>query len=108
MNKKNDSDFKKLLADMERLSCLAHHNDQTDATLFDILWKAVDSEPWALQVQTKQGIALFFARAAQGISISILKHTTYKEKQSSHDPIIHGGHVNNFNDDDDHVVPIYS
>lgn len=38
---------------MERLSCLEHDNDQTDATLCDILWKDVEGEPWALHAQIK-------------------------------------------------------
>lgn len=86
---------------MKRLFCLAHDNYHTGAALFNMLWKAVDDEPWALHAQTKEGIEFFFARAVEGISDSIHKYTFYKAENNSHDPIVYGSNANNMSDDDD-------
>lgn len=88
----DDAAFKNLLAEMERLSCLAYDKDQTDVTLCDILWKAVKGEPWVLHNQTKEGIEFVFARAVEGLSDSIHKYTAEKAKNKSHHPILCGDH----------------
>lgn len=56
---------------MERLSCLEHVNDQTDATIAAILLKAVEGGPWDLHAQIKHGSEFVFARTVKDISDSI-------------------------------------
>lgn len=71
--KYNGVDFKKLLPEKERLSCLAHENDYSDEVLSDILWNEIKGEPRALHAQTKGGIKFVFARAVEGIYDYIYK-----------------------------------
>lgn len=65
--------FKKLRAEIERRSCLANDVDQTDDGLCNILWKAIEGEPWALHAKTKDSIEFVFSKAVVGLSDSIHK-----------------------------------
>lgn len=60
---------------MKRLSCIGNDNDNTDATIWDILWEAVEGDPRALHDQVKQGIEFFFAHAVEGRSDSFHIYT---------------------------------
>lgn len=55
--------FRKIAVDIELLPSLAYHKNQTDECFRDILWKAIDGEPWALHGQRKDGIEFVSARA---------------------------------------------
>lgn len=80
--------FKKLLAKIKPLSCLAHNNDQADEVLCDILWKAIEEESRTLHAQTKNGIEFVFERTVEGISNAIHKYMIYKKKNRNEDPIL--------------------
>lgn len=99
----NDEDaFRKLLAEMERLSCLAHGNDQSYASLCDVLWKAVEGQPWALHAQTKTGIEFVFDRAVEGLYESIHKYNAKKDKNRSSAHIVYGNNDLDSNQDEPH------
>lgn len=45
--------LKKLLEEIERLSCLDNDTYQTENGLCDVLWKVVEGEPWPLHTKAK-------------------------------------------------------
>lgn len=89
----DENAFKKLLAEIERLSCLANNANQTDDRICDVLLKAVEEEPWALHAQTKDGIELIFSKDFEGLLDSIEKYNTFnKKKQFSTSYPLRGRH----------------
>lgn len=64
----NAAALKKLLTEIERLLCLANGADQTDDGTYDVLWRAVEGEPWDLHAQTKDGIDFVFSKAVEVLS----------------------------------------
>lgn len=94
----DDAAFKKLFSEIELLSCLAHDSDQKDETICDVLWKAVEGEPWAVHAQTKDVIEFLFALVVECISVSIHKYSEFKKKNRNKYPISFGD--GDFEDDD--------
>ena len=53
--KKDDDDeeaFRNLVGEIDRLSCLAHDDDQSNHSLCAVLWTSVEGCPWALHAQS--------------------------------------------------------
>lgn len=62
--------FKMLIIEVERLLCLPHDGDQTDKSLWDVLWKAVEGVPWLFQTKKKDRNEFIFARALTDFQIT--------------------------------------
>lgn len=83
---------------MKRLLCLTHDKDQTGQILGDILFKAIESEPYAWQARTKEVVQFVIARAVEEISYSIQKYNALKKKNGNRHPILFEDQVGKQND----------
>ena len=91
--KKNTSDeeeaFRNLIGELERLSCLADDEDQTNHSLCSVLWSAVEGCPWALHAQAKSGIGDDYPIAVEALTDYIQKFTLYGNYSSNPYPSRH-------------------
>lgn len=75
--KTDEEDFMKLTSQLERLSCLAHEEDQSNHALCTALWSAVEECPWLLHTMAKSGTEGDYPTAVEALTNSIQNNNKF-------------------------------
>lgn len=79
----DEEDHKKLIGEIDRLSCLFLYDDQDDKTFCGVLWKAVLAEILSVVAEAEDGIEVIFSKAVEGSSGSVQISSELRNKSSN-------------------------
>lgn len=73
----DEEDFRELVGETEKLSCLAHHDYQSNHALITVIWSSVGGTPCSLHALAKSGVEDDYPTAEEALSDSIQKYAIY-------------------------------